>query len=127
MNHNYAYVNPNPKDKKIGDCTIRAISIALNQPWEDTYLDIALKGYLMSDMPSSNEVWGAYLIDKGWKYHRLADTCPSCYTINDFCNDNPNGTYIVATGTHVVCVKDGKYLDTWDSGDKIPMFYFERE
>ena len=127
MNHNYAYANPNPKEKKVGDCTIRAISIALNQSWEDTYLDIALKGYLMSDMPSSNEVWGSYLADKGWKLHHLSDNCPLCYTIDNFCDDKPNGTYIVATGTHVVCIKDGKYLDTWDSGDKVPMFYFERE
>ena len=127
MSHNYAYINPNPKEKKVGDCTIRAISVALNKSWEDIYLDLAIKGYLMADMPSSNEVWGSYLIDKGWKYHHLPDTCPLCYTIENFCEDNPKGTYIVATGSHIVCVKDGKFLDTWDSGDKVPLFYFERE
>ena len=24
-------------------------------------------------------------------------------------------------------VKEGKYLDAWDSGDKIPMFYFSKD
>lgn len=81
----------------------------------------------MSDMPSSNDVWGAYLIDRGWVYRRLQDTCPFCYTVNDFCEDHPEGVYIIGTGTHVVCVIDGCYYDAWDSGDKIPMFYFGRE
>lgn len=122
---NWEKVNPNPKGKNVGDCTVRAISLATNQGWEKVYLDLCIQGYTMADMPSSNDVWGKYLMDKGWAYRRLQDTCPFCYTINDFCNDHPEGTYIVATGTHVVCVKDGRYLDTWDSGDKVPLFYFE--
>ena len=119
--------NPNPKGKNVGDCTVRAISLATNQGWEKVYLDLCIQGYTMADMPSSNDVWGKYLMDKGWVYRRLQDTCPFCYTINDFCNDHPDGTFIVATGTHVVCVKDGRYLDTWDSGDKVPLFYFSKE
>ena len=126
MNH-YSYINPNPKDKKVGDCTIRAIAIATDQSWEDVYLDLCLKGYTLCDMPSSNDVWGSYLIDKGWEYHRLQDTCPFCYTIENFCNDYTKGTYIVATGSHIVCVKDGTYYDTWESGDKIPLFYFSKK
>lgn len=123
----FEHVNPNPKNKNVGDCTVRAISLATDQPWEEVYLDLSLKGFIMADMPSSNDVWGSYLIDKGWKYYRLQDTCPFCYTINDFCDEHKTGTYIVATGTHVVCIKNGKYLDAWDSGDKIPIFYFAKE
>jgi hypothetical protein len=47
------------------------------------------------------------------------------YTIRDFCRDHNKGTYILATGTHVVAVKNGDYIDTWDSGAEIPIFYFE--
>lgn len=123
----YTHVNLNPNNKNVGDCTVRAIALATNQTWEETYLALALQGYLICDMPSSNDVWGSYLLEHGWSYHRLQDTCPFCYTINNFCEDHPKGTYIVATGTHVICVKDGSYLDAWDSGDKIPLFYFEKE
>ena len=126
MNH-YAFINPNPKEKKVGDCTVRAISLAMNKPWEEIYLDLSLEGLFLSDMPSSNDVWGSYLIRKGWKYNRLQDSCPFCYTINNFCEDHPEGTYIVATGSHVVYIKDGMYYDAWDSGDKVPLFYFTKE
>lgn len=126
MNH-YSNVNPNPKQKRVGDCTVRAISLATDLEWERVYLDLCIQGYMLCDMPSSNDVWGSYLIDKGWTYQRLQDSCPFCYTVNDFCEDHPKGTYIVATGTHVICVKDGQYLDAWDSGDKVPLFYFIKE
>ena len=126
MSH-YEHANPNPRRKNVGDCTVRAISLATDQDWVDVYFDLCLQGFIMSDMPSSNEVWGKYLADNGWQFHRLPDSCPFCYTINDFCNDHDNGTFIVATGSHVVCVQDGKILDTWDPGDRVPLFYFERE
>lgn len=125
--HRYTHVNPNPKEKNVGDCTVRAISLATGMSWTETYFNLCMKGYMIADMPSSNDVWGSYLVDNGWSYHRLPDTCPFCYTINDFCNEHPKGTFIVATGTHVVCVKDGSYLDAWDSGDKVPLFYFSKD
>lgn len=126
MSH-FEYVNPNPKEKHVGDCTVRAISLATKQAWATVYLDLCIQGYVMADMPSSNAVWGQYLVDRGWTYHRLPDTCPMCYSVDDFCREHPEGTFIVATGSHVVCVKDGKYLDAWDSGEKTIHFYYEKE
>ena len=124
---NFHKVNPNPQGGNVGDCTVRAISLATGQDWEDIYLDLCIHGFTMADMPSSNSVWGSYLVQNGWKYNRLQDTCPFCYTVNDFAEDHKEGTFIVGTGTHVVCIKDGQYWDSWDSGDKVPLFYFERE
>lgn len=120
-------VNPNPQGKNVGDCTVRAIAIATDQSWEKVYIDLCLQGYMMADMPSSNDVWTAYLADRGWQYHRLQDTCPFCYTVADFAKDYNRGTYIVGTGSHVICVNEGEINDAWDSGDKVPLFYFERK
>jgi len=119
--------NPNPNGKNVGDCTIRAISLALMEPWAKIYLDLCLQGYMMGDMPSSNDVWGTYLTDRGWQYHRLQDTCPFCYTIKDFAEEHNTGTFIVGTGSHVVCVQEGDWLDAWNSGEKVPMFFFSKE
>lgn len=116
--------NINPQNNSVGDCVVRAISEALNQEWYKTYMDLAIKGFEMADMPSSNRVWMEYLKEKGWRRHIIPDTCPVCYSIKDFCGEYFKGTYILGTGTHVVAVKDGNYYDTWDSGYEIPVFYW---
>ena len=111
----------------MGDCTIRAISKALDQDWETTYAGTALEGYRLCDLPSANHVWGSYLKRKGFKRYIIPDECPDCYTVKDFCADHPSGTYILAIHGHVVAVCDGDYYDTWDSGDEIPIYYWKRE
>ncbi len=123
----YIFNNPNPKKILVGDCVIRGISILTDKPWEYTYIEILIQGYDMYDMPSSNEVWGAYLKSQGYSKRLIPNTCPDCYTIKDFCEDNPKGRYLLATGTHVVAVIDGDYYDTWDSGNEIPIYYFTKE
>ena len=119
--------NLNPFGKHVGDCVVRALSLALDQDWDTTYLELMSQGFSMKDMPSSNAVWGQYLKNKGYKRYVIPDECPDCYTISEFCTDNPQGIYILGTGTHVVTVKDGSYYDTWDSGREIPLYYFEKE
>ena len=123
----YIPFNPNPIRNSVGDCVIRAISKVTNQDWDTTYLGIALQGYIVKDMPSSNMVWGGYLYSKGFNRYVIPNTCPDCYTVKDFCEDNPRGTFLLATGTHVVSVIDGNYYDTWDSGDEVPIYYWRKE
>ena len=122
----YVFSNPNPAGQLVGDCVIRAIAIATKNDWETVYARVSLQGYLMNDMPSSNAVWGAYLRTLGFKREAIPNTCPECYTVNDFCEDNPEGVFIVATGNHVVAVVDGDYYDTWDSGDELPIYYWRK-
>lgn len=119
--------NPNPNGTYTGDCVVRAITKAIDTDWDTAYMELAVQGYLMSDMPSANHVWGAYLRENGFVRKAIPNTCPDCYTIRDFCIDNPSGLFVLATGTHVVTVKDGDYYDTWDSGNEIPVYYFEKE
>lgn len=119
--------NPNPVGLKVGDCVVRALSKALGQDWEQTYIDLCVEGCLRCDMPSANAVWGAYLRRKGFEREIIPNTCPDCYTVEDFCADHPNGTYILALGGHVVSVVDGQYFDTWQSGREVPIYYWHRK
>ena len=121
----YKYFNPNSKGKLVGDCVVRGVSMLLDQTWNETYIDICMMGYEMGDMPSSNSVWGSYLYSKGYERTSLPDTCPMCYTVSDFCEEHPSGQYLLATGSHVVCVSDGDYYDAWDSGNEVPVCYWE--
>ena len=123
----FTKINPNPNGVYVGDCVIRAIATAREMTWEKTYMDLCLQGFMMADMPSSNHVWGSYLQDKGYIATAIPNTCPHCYTIKDFCDEYTEGTYILATGTHVVAVKDGDYYDSWDSGDEVPILYWQKE
>lgn len=118
--------NANPINKRVGDCTVRAISKALNQSWEKTFVEMCVQSLMLCDMPSANYVWGAYLKHKGFKREIIPDYFPDCYTVKDFCNDNPKGTFVLAVSGHTVAVKDGQYFDTWDSGDEIPIYYFTK-
>jgi len=122
----YKKVNPNPLNKAVGDCTVRALCIAENIEWETAYMELCTEGFRSADMPSSNEVMERLLLGMGYKKEIIKTNCNDCFTIKDFCKSNPEGIYILATGTHVVAVIDGNYLDSWDSGDKIPLYFYTK-
>ena len=119
--------NPNPTKKNVGDCTVRAISKATNQSWEQTYIELALRGFMMGDMPSANAVWGADLKRHGYIRRIIPENYPDFYTVRNFADDHPNGTYILALSGHVVCIIDGVLYDSWDSSGEIPIYFWCKE
>ena len=123
----YIRTNPNPDNLMTEDCTIRAIAIATDKSWDETYIDVCIKGFVMKRMPSTNSVWAEYLKEQGFTRHIIPDTCPHCYTVRDFCGEYFKGTYVLGTGSHAVAVIDGNYYDAWDSGDEVPLYYFAKE
>lgn len=119
--------NPSPVGRNVGDCAVRAVAKALRTDWETAYAMIAMNGYLMGDMPSSNAVWGAVLRQQGFTRHAIPNTCPDCYTVGEFSREHPKGVYVVGTGNHVVTVDDGDIYDSWDSSKEIPVYYWTKE
>jgi hypothetical protein len=122
----YINYNANPLGKRVGDCVIRAISKVTDQDWQTTYSGLALQGYMLFDMPSANNVWASYLRKKGFRRHIVPDTCPDCYSVKDFCEDHPDGVYLLSLNKHVVAAEHGNYFDIFDCGDEPVIFYFER-
>ena len=119
--------NPNPAGRNVGDCAVRALAKALDTDWETAYALITMAGYQMNEMPSSNRVWGSVLSLRGFYRHIIPNTCPDCYTIGDFADDHPRGTFVVVTGNHVVTIQDGTVYDTWDSRGEIGIFYWSED
>ena len=123
----WIYTNSNPCGRNVGDCSVRAVSVALNVDWETAYAMVAKAGYQMCDMPSSDAVWGAVLRKNGFYRKAIPDSCPDCYTADDFCRDNPNGVFVLGFGGHVATVVDGNLYDMWDSSHEIPQYVWYRK
>lgn len=118
--------NPNPAGRNVGDCSVRAISVALSVSWETAFAMLVGSAFLMADMPSSNEVWGAVLRKHGYTRESVPNTCPDCYTAGDFCAEHPEGIYVLGFGDHVATVKDGDLYDSWDSTDRVPQYVWRK-
>ena len=116
--------NPNPVNRNVGDCAVRAITVALGVDWETAFAMVAKNAFQMGDMPSSNAVWGSVLRQNGFKRAIIPNNCPDCYTAEQFAEDHPNGVFVLGFGNHTACVKDGMIMDSWDSSKEIPQYFW---
>lgn len=124
----YEYYNPNPFQLDTDDCTLRALTKALNIDWDSAHIlmdNMSMQMGLISG--DKKEVFFALLRKYGFDRYVVPNTCPDCYTAEMFCKDHPEGVFVLGFGNHVVCVKDGTIFDTWDSRMQIPHFYWTRE
>ena len=120
--------NNNPTGRTgIGDCAVRALSVALGIDWEQAYTELVTMGFMMGDMPSSNAVIAGVLRKHGFNRASLDDTCPDCYTAEDFCADHPQGVYVLGFGNHVATVVNGVIQDSWDSSMEYPQYFFYKK
>ena len=119
--------NPNPTGRKVEDCAVRAVAKALDTDWETAYAMIAANGFSMGDMMHSNSVWGATLRENGFYRKSLPDTCPDCYTAEDFASDHPKGVFVLGFGRHVATLVDGNIYDSWASSREIPQYYWFKQ
>lgn len=119
--------NPNPAGRRVGDCAVRAIAAALGIDWESAYMLLVEAGYDMADMPSADSVWGAVLRENGFYRHAIPMMCDDCFTAADFAKENPVGVYVLGFGGHVATIINGNLLDSWDSSNEIPVYYWAKK
>lgn len=117
----YIEYNQNPCKKRTIDCTVRALATLLGEEWDKIYIKICIKGLNMCDMPSSKSVINAFLWDAGY----LRRIPPEGMTVREFTERHQHGKYLLATDSHVVPSMFGNYVDTWDSGSELILFYWE--
>lgn len=124
----WKYINKNPRGRSVGDCAVRAVSLALGIDWETAYALLAVNGFAMGDLQNSNSVIGSVLRQHGFYRFNLSETCPDCYTFGDFARDNPRGVFVVGTGTHVATIIDGNLMDAWDSsGEPVAFVWYRKD
>lgn len=118
--------NPNPYGRRVDDCSVRAVSAAIGSDWYTAFDMITEKARELGDMPHADSVWGSVLRDYGFLRKAIPNTCPDCYTAEQFCREHPHGAYVLAFGGHVAAVIEGVLFDSWDSSHEIPVYYFYR-
>lgn len=76
-------------------------------------------------MCKSHEACDLTLQDLGYSRYTIPTTKPET-TVRDFSRTHVNGRYVLATLDHMVAVIDGYYIDTWDSGDEVPLYFYKK-
>lgn len=117
--------NANPKNRITGDCTFRAISTAMEMPWNEVVMEMAElscdTGYAINDKKGIER----YLTKKGWvkmKQPRRRDNTK--YTGKEFIEEIVREQYydepiiVSIGGHHLTCVCANHFMDIWDCTDK---------
>lgn len=110
--------NANPLRRKTSDCVVRAIATGTGKTWDEVYNALCEIGMEMKRMPSTKQVYEAYLVDAlGWtKHKRPLKYDGKRYRLWEFVGVYPV-TAVVHLTRHVTCVLDGDLSDTWNCGD----------
>lgn len=119
--------NPNPFSLRTGDCAIRALCAALDVDWDTAYAMAVSAGFDFKKMPSYDVIWGSVLRRHGFERAIVPNTCPICYTAEDFAHDHPTGVYTLGFGGHCATIRDGFLFDSWDSSQECPQYFWYRK
>jgi len=128
----FTFENVNPKNKRTGDCVVRAISKAMNKPWHEVIDEMIPYMHKYCSLLNEPTLFTRYLEDQGFrrmKQPRKFDNTK--YTGKDFVNylnDNyylENRRIVANIGWHhttcFVDEDDGRGYtchDIWDPTDK---------
>ena len=107
----YEYLNMNPEKEHINDCVTRAISFAMDMPYEVIARKLVLVSELY-DCPKLCMSCYAHLLDNVFKLPRVYadDLYP-----DEFADRFPFGTYLLRMNGHLMAIRDGVIYDTFDS------------
>ena len=106
----FVYWNQNPKDEKIGDCVIRAISLAL-----DIDYDIVVKLLI-----NNSKYFNCDLLVKDCYAKLLEDLGFKCYdgrgyTVKEIAEDFYNKKLLLRIENHLTTSLYGDIVDTWNT------------
>lgn len=113
----FIYYNANPRGRRVNDCTIRAISLATNKSWDETYEELSKFAQAQAIMLDDVIYIDEYLERK----FDMICGCKNNYkiTVGDFVRENPEGIYLITMNGHITCAINGHIYDTFDPSDRL--------
>ena len=118
----YKYYNANPCGRKVNDCTVRAISKATGQSWDETYKDLSNFAQIQCIMPDEVEYINEFL-EKRFKCVYSANG--KRITVDEFLEQYPRGRFLITMAGHITCAIDGCIYDTFNPADRYVWQVFE--
>lgn len=110
----FKYYNANPLGRHVNDCSVRAISLATEQSWDDTYIELSNFARKQGITFSETEFINEYLAER---YERF---CPDekIIKVKDFLNLGLQGRWLITMSGHITCAVNGICYDTFDPSER---------
>lgn len=104
----YKFYNANTKGNFVNDCVIRAISVAENKSWDETYEELSdiaqTEGIILDDVDFVENY-----LDR--RYKRVPHYSK---TVGELTEEFKRGTYLITMQGHITVLKNGTIFDTFD-------------
>lgn len=110
----FKYYNANPLGRHVNDCSVRAISLATERTWDQTYEELSAFAQSQGITFSEIEFIDQHLADRYPKYcskNKLIQ-------LKDFLKLQLPGRWLVTMSGHITCVIDGICYDTFDPSER---------
>lgn len=126
----FEYFQPNPKENKTTDCTIRAICAVTGLSWYEVFDKVIAEARKECIYPNDHR----FMEQRLKIFGLVKKTIPrpkrgeKSMTVQKFCKEHPTGKYVLLTAHHNIGVINGKYYDTFvDTGSKVYTYYESEE
>lgn len=115
----YEFFNANPTGKEIGDCSIRAVAVALNKSWLESFDLLAAKAREMYYEMSEPEVMAEVLKDHGFEQKKVSvKRGTKRPTLVKLIKENPDSVIVGQIANHFAAARNGKVKDLWNSSER---------
>ena len=109
----YRFYNNNALGLFENDCTVRSISTATGNSWDDTYEHLSNIARMQGTMMDDRHFIRWYLDSKYKKVPYLP------YRVGDVAGEYPDKVLLITMDGHIVCSKYGIIYDSFDCRNRI--------
>lgn len=127
----YLQKNHNPKNRKTGDCSTRAIAELLNISWEEALtlqFEVSMKTkYDITSRQVMERVLAKFGFYKAKQPRKFDNTKYEVREMDKVLSERERKTgVIVNVAKHYVCIRDNNYVDIWNSGKRTVGNYYTK-
>ena len=109
----YKFYNNNALGLYENDCTVRSISTATGNSWDDTYEHLSNIARLQGTMMDDREFIINYLDERYKRVNNIPET------VGEVAGAYPDNVLLITMNGHIVCSKYGVVYDSFDCRNKI--------